>query len=133
MNNQFEKVRDDEKLFWFVGGGLFAAVLIAVDIWYSSYSIMNSWLLVLIVLLHIIIAGLWIGILEKFTNPNYDHLRKWCVYITGATIIAVCLHNALNNENKQVLIDAENNRIKDSIEQAQYDSTLKLNDIKKTQ
>jgi hypothetical protein len=122
-----KKKKDDENLFWFIGGGLFAAVLIVVDIWYSSYALLvkeEKLLLGLIVFAHLLIIGLWIGVLIKFEDPNYDYLRKWCVYLTGATIITVCLHHSLNNENRQVLIDAENNRIRDSIEQVQKDSAI---------
>lgn len=127
-----DKKRDDEKLFWFIGGGLFTAVLIAVDIWFSSFSLMKSqdnWLYIIVWVGHAAVLILWSIVLVKFTDPNYDYFRKLTVKLTAAVLIVVALHHAIVGENKRVLIDSEENKRRDSIEKAQYDSAYQTHSI----
>mgnify|MGYP001603141482 CR=1 FL=1 len=117
------KKRDDEKLHWLLAGGLFTALLIGLDIWYSSYSIMHWLFGGGLILGHLILSVLWIGVMIKFNDYGFDYLRKFTVWVSIILALVVGIHHATAREDKQVLIDSKENKAKDSIEKAKVDTS----------
>lgn len=109
-----QKKKDTDLLKWVILSALFVLSLSAVDIWYSSFSEMNTAIKCIVVAGHLILSILLIGSFIKFNDPEYDYLKKsvlWCVVLL---IIFIGIHHATSREDKQVIIDSHENAIKDS-------------------
>lgn len=103
---QTPKRRDDEKGQWLFVGILFTGALFAVDLFYSSISEMADLAKVGIWGLHILIAALWVIVMVKFKDPNYDFMRHVLVGLAFIGIFIVALHHATATEDKQVQEDS---------------------------
>lgn len=109
------KRKDDEMTIWLAVGGIFTLFMLGIDIWYSSIHAMSLIAGIGVRFLHAILAFLWIVVMVKFTDPNYDYLRKWVLYLAVIISLIVGIHHASVREDKQVLIDSHENALKDSI------------------
>lgn len=101
--------KDDEKKIWLIVGVLFTGFLIGIDIGYSSFGEMAKILLGIISFLHLIVVALWVLVMTKFTDPNYDGARKLLVWICVVITLIVGIHHATSIEDKQVIIDSHEN------------------------
>ena len=102
----------DEKLMLIVVCGLFSAVLVGIDVWYSSCAILfsrDTFWGVLAALMHLSIVLVWIWALAKYDDPNYDKLRKWLMALLVGAILIVAIHHSLVVEDEQVIIDSQQN------------------------
>jgi hypothetical protein len=106
------KMKDDEKRNWLIIGILFTGFLLAVDICYSSFGQMAVIAKVLLGIAHAVLAILWVIVMAKFTDPNFDFCRKYVVYLSVTLSIIIGIHHATVREDKQVLIDAHENSLK---------------------
>lgn len=106
------KKRDDEKLHWLLVGILLTAVIIWMDIWYSSFNLMHWLLIGLVSVLHLLLAAFWVIIMSKFNDPNYDGYRKGLCVICALLILIVGIHHATSVEDNQVIIDSKENAAK---------------------
>lgn len=106
------KKRDDEKGHWLAVGILFTVFLFVIDIWYSSYGQMAGIAKVLLILAHIVLGGLWFVVMAKFNDPVYDVVRKFIVGLSVILSLIVGIHHASSKEDKQVIIDANENKLK---------------------
>lgn len=106
------KKRDDEKGQWLAAGILFSGFLIAIGIWYSSYSQMGSIAKVLLGIAHAVLVGMWVLVMAKFNDPVYDVVRKFIVGLSVILSLIVGIHHATCREDKHVIIDSNENRLK---------------------
>ena len=107
-----EKNRDDEKASWLIIGILFTGALLAIDIWYSSYSQMALIAKVLLGIAHGALVFMWFIVMIKFNDPVYDVVRKYIVYLCVILALIVGIHHATVREDKQVIIDSHENSLK---------------------
>lgn len=102
----------DEKKMWILVGGIFAATLLCVDIWYSSWDLLMSQDMTIGIcaaIVHLIVLCGWAVVLIKFEDPNWDYMRRVTIVATVAAIIIVGLHHAFHLEDQQVIIDSIEN------------------------
>jgi FtsH-binding integral membrane protein len=111
MTTQIKK-RDDEKSSWLVIGILFTAALIGMDIFYSSINEMAAIAQIGIWALHVIVTGLWVLVMAKFNDPNYDGARMALVIICVISAFIIGIHHATVREDNQVIIDSKENATK---------------------
>lgn len=104
--------KDNEKLAWLIVGGFFTAGLIAMDIWYSSFSLMPKLLLGVVAFLHLVLVAVWILIMVKFSDPNYDGYRKPLLWLCVGIMLIVGIHHATAKEDAQIIIDSKENAAK---------------------
>lgn len=109
------KKRDDEKLHWLLAGGIFTVTLILFDIFYSSISEMATVLRWLVYIAHAALILLWLLVMVNFNDPNFDYLRKYTMYLAVGLILLVGIHHATSVEDKQVIIDSNEAKVKDTI------------------
>lgn len=109
------KNRDDEKLHWLLTGGIFTVTLIFVDIFYSSISEMATVLRWLAYIAHAALVLLWLLIMVNFKDPNFDYLRKYAFAVAAGLLLLVGIHHATSREDKQVIIDSNEAKVKDTI------------------
>lgn len=110
-----KKPKDDERLIWLIVGGIFTALLIFIDFGYSSVNEMSLLGKVGIRAGHAIISLVWVAVMYKFKDPNYDYFRIWLVVVTVVLAGTIALHHSLNVEDAQVIIDSHENAAKDTI------------------
>lgn len=104
--------KDDEKMIWLIVGGLFTLMIIAADLFYSSYSQMPNAFKWVVIVLHAGLAIAWIVSLVKFTDPNYDPVRKIVLALCVVLGLMVGIHHATVKEDEQVIIDSQENAAK---------------------
>lgn len=116
FNNQntfmSNKKRDDEKATWLIVGILFTAFLLGIDIFYSSFGLMATAAKWGLGIAHVGILLLWVVVMVKFTDPNFDYLRKWLVWLCVILSLIIGIHHAIAREDEQVIIDAHENSLK---------------------
>lgn len=106
------KMKDDEKRNWLIIGVLFTGVLLAIDLFYSSFSQMGGIAKVLLGIAHAVLAVLWVIAMVKFKDPEFDVYRKYVVYLCVAIALIVGIHHATAREDEQVIIDSHENSLK---------------------
>jgi hypothetical protein len=106
------KMKDDEKRNWLIIGILFTGFLLAIDICYSSFGLMAGIAKVLLGIAHAVLAILWVTVMAKFKDPNFDFIRKYVVYLSVTLALIIGIHHAVAREDKQVIIDSHENSLK---------------------
>lgn len=109
------KTRDDEKLHWLLAGGIFTVTLILIDIFYSSISEMATSLRWIVYIAHAALILLWLLVMSNFKDPNFDYLRKYTLAVAVGLILLVGIHHATSVEDKQVIIDSNEAKAKDTL------------------
>lgn len=104
--------KDGELSSWLIVGGLFTAILIFIDIRYSSFGLMSLWLRIPLFIAHAAVIGLWVAEMMHFNDPNYDLLRRIVVILSVILSLTVGIHHSLAVEDKQVIIDSKENATK---------------------
>jgi xanthosine utilization system XapX-like protein len=104
-----QKTKDDEKVIWLIVGGIFSLLVIAMDLFYSSYDQMGDAFKWIVRVLHAGLIVAWITSLVKFSDPNYEPVRKIVVALCVVLGLMVGIHHATSVEDNQVIIDSQEN------------------------
>jgi hypothetical protein len=98
--------RDDEKGQLAIGGGIFTAVLIVVDLLFAGPIFGTILFSTLFIIVHGILGICWVVAISKFNDPNYDYWRKWAIYVAIAGLALVLGYLAYENEMGAVIDDS---------------------------
>lgn len=109
------KKRDDEKLHWLLVGVLFTAFLLFIDWKYSSVSEMVPVVRWIVYIGHAALILLWLLVMVNFKDPNFDYLRKCTFVVAVGLSLLVGIHHATSREDKQVIIDSNEAKAKDTL------------------
>jgi hypothetical protein len=108
--------QDGELSTWLIVGGLFTLFMLGIDIWYSSYGAMAVGLKWSMIIVQIVIGILWVVEMLNFNNPNFEKMRQLICVLSVVVSIIVGINHAVAREDKQVLIDSQQNKDKQKIE-----------------
>lgn len=106
------KRKDDELEIWAIVGGIFTVFLLIIDFFYSSVNQMAGIARIAIWIGHGLVSFGWIISLAKWKDPAYDDVRKAVVAACVALSFIIAIHHATETEDKQVIIDSQQNAAK---------------------
>jgi len=92
MPNENRKI-DSDLPYVLIACGVFTLTLVAVDIFYGNiHSLLHSWVKVPFTILHILIAVLWVIVINGINDPRTYVYRKLLLGVTITALILVLAH-----------------------------------------
>lgn len=84
-----ERKQDDELPFLIAGNGIFSLAILIVEFTFKHLKeFLGTWYGVVFMVLQIITAALWVIVIVKWKDPNFDYIRKLlCGLLLAALVI----------------------------------------------